>query len=526
MLLTLTKVQLRAAFSGFARNLRSKSPAARAFMILALVYCFGVMAFLLGGLFYSLAGPLHEAGLDSLYFAVSGLLSMGFCGFLDLFMVKSRIYEATDNELLLAMPIRPRVILASRLFSVIAYNWLYCLITAFIPVVMYQWVLGFDFGLTLRFLPAFLLLPLIPTVLGLCLGWLLTRIERLIKRKNIVTTVLSLGFLALYISLVNRMEDAVTALTTQGAALGAKLSYVLPVWFYGAGLAGDLPSYLGYLVLALAVFIAAALLLSRSFAGLALDRTAARRKERAVKGWPQHDLRVSLILKELQRFVSSSAYMLNSGIGLVFLPVVPILLLVQEHGLTEILGILPPSLPTAVPAVLVLALLTGTVMISAPSVSLEGKNLWLLHSLPIPEGELLLAKSRTHTLLTLPFGLAASVISIVALRISPLFWPLMLLTPPIYALFHGLWGVFLNLHFYNFAWTSEIQPIKQGISVLLAMLSGMVMALLPALLYLLMREFVSAALFAHLWLLLILGLALLLRRWMLSRGARIFATLN
>lgn len=77
-------------------------------------------------------------------------------------------------------------------------------------------------------------------------------------------------------------------------------------------------------------------------------------------------------------------YMLNCGLGLLFLPIVGILLLVKAAWVRDIVALLEWD------ADFLTLMLSGAlcsmasmVDITAPSVSLEGKSLWLAQSLPI-----------------------------------------------------------------------------------------------------------------------------------------------
>ena len=90
--------------------------------ILALITA-GFIALLVGvGYLLSwLLGPLFDgfskAGLIWLYYAIAGTIAL-FGAFVFTFTyAQGAIYEADDNELLLSMPIRPSVILASRIWS-------------------------------------------------------------------------------------------------------------------------------------------------------------------------------------------------------------------------------------------------------------------------------------------------------------------------------------------------------------------------------------------------------------------------
>ena len=74
-------------------------------------------------------------------------------------------------------------------------------------------------------------------------------------------------------------------------------------------------------------------------------------------------------------------------------------------------------------------------------------------------------------------------------------------------------------------WTSEIVPIKQSMSVTLALFGGWIIIAACAGLYFLLRSVFSPAVFLMLVSVLLLAGFCLLLRWLQTRGARIFSTL-
>ena len=109
---------------------------------------------------------------------------------------------------------------------------------------------------------------------------------------------------------------------------------------------------------------------------------------------------------------------------------------------------------------------------ATPSVSLEGKMLWLVQSLPVTPWQVLRAKLGVQLLLT---GVPALLCFVCLPFIYP-YSPLeMLLTVFVlfsYVLFSALFDLFLGLLTTNLTWTNEMTPIKQNAGVVFAMLSG------------------------------------------------------
>ena len=74
---------------------------------LLMVYCFVVFVGMFFALFSTLAGAFGGTDFAWLYFTLYALMSFVLMFIGSVFMAKSQLFEAQDNELLLAMPVPP-----------------------------------------------------------------------------------------------------------------------------------------------------------------------------------------------------------------------------------------------------------------------------------------------------------------------------------------------------------------------------------------------------------------------------------
>ena len=118
-------------------------------------------------------------------------------------------------------------------------------------------------------------------------------------------------------------------------------------------------------------------------------------------------------------------------------------------------------------------------ILTAPSVSLEGKSLWLLQSLPVEPWRIFQAKIRMQLLLTgLPLLLCIICMEAVY-PLHPVQLLILLLFEGSYVLLMALAGMFLGVKMPTLTWTNELMPIKQGAPVMITLFGGFVyMALL------------------------------------------------
>ena len=165
-------------------------------------------------------------------------------------------------------------------------------------------------------------------------------------------------------------------------------------------------------------------------------------------------------------------------------------------------------------------LVAGMNLLTVPSVSLEGEQLWQLQSLPVTPWQVLRAKLDLHLLVTLPPALLCLACGLVLLR-TP--WILVLLAGLLVALdvvFTAASGLMLGVTMPRFHWTSEMAVIKQNPSVLLALLVNWAADFVLGVVVLVLAQFVpaEAAWMAALGILALADGAAL--RWLKTKGAK------
>ena len=116
----------------------------------------------------------------------------------------------------------------------------------------------------------------------------------------------------------------------------------------------------------------------------------------------------------------------------------------------------------------------------ATAINVEGQELWLLKSLPVPTERKLSVKYRVSLLLSLPQTLLSMTVCAVALNVSAAEC-LLYFAAGVLSLCAGNYaGLIVNLFKPWFDWKNRAQAAKQSLSVLLAMLLNLLLCLLLA----------------------------------------------
>ena len=532
MLKLLVKKQIfeifRSYFYDQKKNKKRTTGSTIAFFVLFAM----LMVVLLGGMFtllsLALCVSLVSAGMGWFYFTILSLLALLLGVFGSVFNTYSSLYLSKDNDLLLSLPIPTGCIIASRLLSVYLMGLMYSSVVM-LPAIIVYWICGaFTFGSVLGSLLLLLCLSLLVLVLSCLLGWLVAKISLKLKNKSLITVLVSLVFFAIYYVLCFRMQYMLQDLIENAVLYGEKIhGAAYPLYLLGQAGTGSYRAMAIITAVSLLLTFLVWRLLSRSFLKIATSSSSAAKVRYHAHPMTASSPQRALLRKELRRFLGSPNYMLNCGLGIILLPALGIVLLIKGSSILPILSQLLGG-STGLPAVLLTAcicMVISMIDLSAPSVSLEGKTLWQLQSLPVDPWQPLLAKLKLHWILTLIPTIICGIFAVIAFPGTPAERILVVLLPLGYGILSGMLGLSLGLKFPNLTWTNETAPIKQSASVTIALFGGWGYSIVMGGLYFLLQGFMSATVYLLLMLALTIALSCLLYAWLRKRGTRIFATL-
>ena len=163
--------------------------------------------------------------------------------------------------------------------------------------------------------------------------------------------------------------------------------------------------------------------------------------------------------------------------------------------------------------------------ITAPSVSLEGKSLWIYQSLPVDAFDVLKAKVYVQTVLTGIPALFCTVCACIIAEMNALEWIMTFITVLVSILFFSEFGLILGLKMPNLNWTNEISPIKQGLPPMISVFGGMIFAILIAVGDLIMNGVIPDWAYLAVFALIFFILSALMYAWIKKKGTRIFREL-
>jgi ABC-2 type transport system permease protein len=485
MMKTLIGLNLRMTFGELYFTKKSKMVLFAFIMVVVTAAIYGILSEILP----AVAAPFHEQGLDWFYFALIMLMGVVSCVFTTLFSIVEQLFFSKDNQILLALPLRPAQILGARLISLLIFEYYITLIIA-VPAGIVWGRMAEDSAVSLvLFFILMLAVPLLGLAVSCLIGWVIAlATARSGGSRKTVTYLLSAVFLIAFYYVYFNMNDLLTGLALRGEAYASSLkSGFFLAYSFGAAVAyADLLQFCVFLAVSLIASGLVFALLAKNFIKITTMQHGAKKKR-----YVQRELKVSgiawgLVVKDLRRYSSNPYIWLNLLLGAVILVLGSALLIFMPELLSTLLPNLPEFIAPWLMVSYIIAFCCATMAVTASSISLEGRSLWLVRSLPIRTRTILYAKLRLHLLITYIPVIFASVVLGLLLEVSLVDIVLMMILPLSISLFMGLIGIVLNLAIPNFKWKSELQPIKQGISTMITLFGTLVVVLIEWIIYIIL----------------------------------------
>ncbi len=486
---TLAKLQLSSLF-GINRMRHSTDEAAvkknrRGILLLVvLVVCFGNISVTYGSAMLSI---MDAAGAPT---ATLGLMAIGASALtlmMTLFQVRGVLFSFGDYDTLMSWPVSVRAVAAARMTTLYVYNLFYSvllLVPALVLISIRAAASGTPYPLYAY--PMMLLLtlavPVLPMAAGCVLGTAVTAVTVRMKHRNFANIlaqfVLFGGIMAASFSTSGLMTKLASIPGTEIRASIERL--YAPAALYYQGASGD--AWCSLVFLMVNVLVAAALIVGFAMLFKPLSTAlAANRRPKAdfrLRASGRQSRLSALYGKELKRYFASSAYVLNTAMGTVLLLAAAVALLIKkdlvssflaDSGIAGLRGALPLALGFFV-------VLSGT---TSSSVSMEGKSLWIVKSLPLPAREVFLSKILVSLTVILPGLLLFCPICALSLGLAG--WDLFFLfvTPLCYAFFTAVLGLAVNLRFPKLDWKNDVEVVKQSTATMIMTFGGMLLTFAP-----------------------------------------------
>lgn len=444
------------------------------------------------------------------------------------------LFEAKDDDLLLSLPISKTNIILIRILKLIFFEYLVNTIILIPTFAVYIYFENPSISFYFISLLCFILLPLIPTILGSLLGYLIVKLSLNNKHKTLTQTIYSLFFAFLIMYFSFNMQNYLASLSSNANIINNNLINIYyPLKLYNELILNfDFKTLIIFLIINILPFILAIYLLSLNYFKL-LSKI---HKNNLVKSSSylskQNSILKTLIIKEKKRFFTLPVYVYNTVFGLLLLIILVIVLKINTNGVIDFLlnnsptdkDLIINNLPLYYLA-FILFILSMT-SITSSSISLEGSSFDYLKSLPINVSYIMTSKLYFSLFVIYPLLFFANILFMIFFNPSLIMNLFIVILSILIPILISIFGLIINLAYPKLHYNNETEVVKQSMSTFISIFGGMGFVALIIALYNISLKYFSINISITLIIIFISILILVLKHLLLKECVKLYPKLT
>lgn len=394
----------------------------------------------------------------------------------------SLLFNCRDDDLLLSLPIPKSIVLFVRVLKFYLFELLYNTLFIFPAIFVYAIYMHPSITYYIVSLFGLFLFPIIPILLSCLIGAIIVYMSSLFKNKNIVQTILSviLVFGIMYLSfnaekiLENILNNAYNINNLITTIYYPAKAYIELIINYST------IQLLKFITINLALFCLTIVLIGKIYFRINSSSKAIKFK----KSNKPYIIKSSnpiwgIIKKELNRFLNSPVFIINSAFSLIFFILGCILLAnkfdVIASTITEMNSTINfDFIKKSINIILFIFISISSFLttITCSMISLEGKSFNILKIIPIKPYTIINAKILTSLLIMIPCILIGDVIVFFRFQFDILSIILILISSVLFPLLSQTMGIIINLKYPRLDAKNDTEIVKQSMSSFLSVFSG------------------------------------------------------
>lgn len=444
-----------------------------------------------------------------------------------IYKVKGTLFGFKDYDITMSLPVKTDTVVASRLMLLYAINLIFVLIVMLPADIVYGILANASPAFYILSLLSLFFIPLVPMVVAAVIGTVIAAAAARFKHSNLVNIVILFATLIGIMAFSFKIQDSQEMLGEMSTVLTKQVDGLYPLagMYKAAVCEYDLLSFLIFIMVSVLAFALFSKLVGILFKSLNSYMSASRAKSNYRLGQlEQTSPFKALFRKELKRYFNSPLYVMNTAVGIVMMTIGAIAtIFLKPETIARLLEIPQAGSYIGTYAPIAIAMCVALTDITASSVSLEGKNLWILKSSPVSMKTIFNSKIAVNLLMTLPAIFLDGIIITLGLKLELTELVILWVMPGVYAFFISISGLLINLKLPNLNWTTEITVIKQSAAVLVVMLVGLIAAAIPVLLIIALS--LNAVVVNAITSAVLAVVSFLLYHYLNTRGAKLFSSL-
>ncbi len=419
---------------------------------------------------------------------LSALVISGMAFVLTLFKTNGYLFAFREYDMLMSLPFKAKTVAGCKFLSMYidSIPWFMSIsIAMMIGYGIYEsaaiWVYPLWIVLSI-------VLPIIPMLIASFIGFIIARISAGFKKTNIVQVILTIIFILFIFSLRFIIEDLIRNNKVEATLYKASqitddiAGYYLPAkWFVSAVRDGNLLSILLLVVVSVILFVLLFSIVGRSYIRInsALKSHASSKKYK-MTSQKSRSVISAIAFKEYRRMIGSPNYLINAGMGIILSLIVSLIFLIlgMDWVIDKVMKGAPLDAASLTPAIpFIVFLFTGMIATTAWTPSLEGKNIWIIRSLPLEMKKVYQGKMLFNVLLFAPTTAVSIILMCISARASILDSVLYVILGISLVAYSTCWGCVCGIKHMTFDWENDVDVIKKGTATLIYMLPNMIVVM-------------------------------------------------
>ncbi len=419
----------------------------------------------------------------------------------------SLLFNCKDDQLLLSLPIKRRTVLFVRMFKFYVFELMYnSMFLLPIMIAYIRWGENLNWTYYLTNIVMLLLLPIIPIVISCFIGLITSSISSRFKYKNATQIILSM-ILILGIFYISFNMDSFFDYVAKHAT---NINDIIVKIYYPAGIYAKLVvdfnilDLLIFILINIVVFIISIYIISKFYFKInsRLKQVTTTKKVKLNKlTIKSNKPTVSLIKKEINTFFKTPVFIINAGFGLMLFLIATISLTIKYDTIFKFLtdaeegmGLSQKMITSKVSLLILLLVIFTAFMTSITNsvISLEGRKINILKSLPLKAKTILMSKVYSGLVLTTPVLFLGDIILFIKFKIKIIEALMILVLSVIIPLVSHFIGIIVNLKYPKLNAESSTEVVKQSASSFISVMLGMILLMINFIAILKVEKYVSS----------------------------------
>ena len=417
-----------------------------------------------------------------------------------IFAIPSVYYFSKDIDHLLVLPIKPEVILTSKLAVCIVYEYLFAAAVLVPMYISFILQIGFSFLSFLCFLVIFLTLPIYPLVLSSVLTMVIMRFVPFFNNRDrfnliggIIVVAAALGLSFWMQTMETEDMSAVLMALMDGNNSLMQFGTMLFPFVPSAALScfhGDLLQlllYLGITAISLVVFLICGKLLyfKGAIGGSETSHSRHTFDQKQLSESRHHSVFRTYLIKEFKILFRTPVFFTNCVLTALLMPIILTVAVYTSLQGMDLRAFITPQLLESIPNlwcyVLVISFLVGSFMgginmISSTSISREGTNAYFMKFIPVPVETQAFAKAACGIIISAVSGWLL-LIPLHLVLSYPIYLDLIFVVGSLVSvIMTNLFGILIDLLRPKLVWEQEAAAVKQNLNGVISILLSFLLA--------------------------------------------------